>query len=83
MAEYIPKTLLKGSFSVIGSKLLEETMMKAKCPDCCTELDVPTDTAQGEIVSCPGCGLELEVKQVNGESVDLQELVIEGEDWGE
>ena len=58
-------------------------MMKAKCPDCYAELDVPTDTSQGEIVSCPSCGLELEVKQVDGESIDLQELVIEGEDWGE
>ncbi len=57
--------------------------MKAKCPDCDSALDVPTDIVQGEILSCPGCGLELEVKQVNGESLDLQELIIEGEDWGE
>ena len=28
-------------------------------------------------------GLELEVKQVKGGCVDLQELTIEGEDWGE
>ena len=40
-------------------------------------------TEKGEIVSCPGCGLELEVKQVKGGCVDLQELTIEGEDWGE
>ena len=38
---------------------------------------------KGEILSCPGCGLELEVKQVKGGCVDLQELTIEGEDWGE
>jgi len=56
---------------------------KAKCPDCDAELDVPVDTEKGEIVSCPGCGLELEVKQVKGGCVDLQELTIEGEDWGE
>ena len=56
---------------------------KAKCPDCDAELDVPSDTETGEIVSCPGCGLELEVKQVKGGCVDLQELTIEGEDWGE
>jgi len=58
-------------------------MMRAKCPDCYAELDVPADIIQGEILSCPDCGLELEVKEVNGETVDLQELVIEGEDWGE
>lgn len=57
--------------------------MKVRCPDCDAELAIPADIIQGEILSCPGCGLEFEVKQVNGESVDLQELVIEGEDWGE
>ena len=56
---------------------------KAKCPDCDAELDVPVNTEKGEILSCPGCGLELEVKQVNGGCINLQELTIEGEDWGE
>jgi alpha-aminoadipate/glutamate carrier protein LysW len=55
----------------------------AKCPDCDAELDVPADTEKGEILSCPSCGLELEVKHVKGGCVDLQELTIEGEDWGE
>jgi lysine biosynthesis protein LysW len=61
----------------------EVTVMKAKCPDCDADLDVPHDTAKGEILSCPGCGLELEVKQVHTGCVDLQELTLEGEDWGE
>ena len=52
-------------------------------PDCDADLNVPVDTEKGEILSCPGCGLELEVKQINGGCVDLQELTIEGEDWGE
>jgi len=58
---------------------------KAKCPDCDSELNVPCDAETGEVLSCPGCGLELEVKKVNigGECLDLQELIIEGEDWGE
>ena len=58
---------------------------KAKCPDCDSELNVPCDIEKGEVLSCPGCGLELEVKKINGggECVDLQELTIEGEDWGE
>lgn len=58
-------------------------MLKAKCPDCDAELEVPMDVMQGEILSCPSCGLELEVKEINGESIGLQELLIEGEDWGE
>jgi alpha-aminoadipate carrier protein LysW len=61
----------------------EVKVMKAKCPDCDADLDVPTDAAKGEILSCPGCGLELEVKQVHSGCVDLQELTLEGEDWGE
>jgi alpha-aminoadipate carrier protein LysW len=60
-----------------------KAVAKAKCPDCDAELDVPADAVQGEILSCPGCGLELEVKQVNSGCVALQELTIEGEDWGE
>ena len=58
-------------------------IMKAKCPDCSAELDVPADITQGEILSCPDCGLELEVEKMSGETVVLQELVIEGEDWGD
>jgi len=56
---------------------------KARCPDCDAELEIPNDILQGEILSCPGCGLELEVRQIEGELVELQELRIEGEDWGE
>jgi alpha-aminoadipate/glutamate carrier protein LysW len=65
--------------------MLEVKAMKAKCPDCDADLDVPTDTTKGEILSCPGCGLELEVKQVNCNCgcVDVEELTHEGEDWGE
>jgi alpha-aminoadipate carrier protein LysW len=55
----------------------------AKCPDCDADLDVPKDAEKGEILSCPGCGLELEVKKIDKGCVDLQELTIEGEDWGE
>jgi alpha-aminoadipate carrier protein LysW len=75
----------------VVAKMIEQTsakqevkaIIKAKCPDCDAELDVPADIMQGEILSCPSCGLELEVKKVNGRCVDLQELTIEGEDWGE
>jgi hypothetical protein len=64
---------------------LQKQNSEAKCPDCDCELDVPLDAEKGEILSCPGCGLELEVIKpaVVGGCVSLQELTIEGEDWGE
>jgi transcription elongation factor Elf1 len=63
---------------------IQNPQNKAQCPDCDFELTVPCDTEKGEIISCPSCGLELEVKETNGGGcVTLQELVIEGEDWGE
>jgi alpha-aminoadipate carrier protein LysW len=61
----------------------EASVFKAKCPDCDAELEIPADTEISEIISCPGCGLELEIKAVKDGRVDLQELTIEGEDWGE
>jgi len=58
-------------------------MEMAKCPECDAELRIPDDVTLGEILSCPDCGLELEVKQIKGDYIELQELQIEGEDWGE
>ena len=64
---------------------LQNIARKAKCPDCEAELSVPHDIEKGEVLSCPCCVLELEVKKIanGGGCVDLQELSIEGEDWGE
>ena len=48
------------------------------CPDCYFEIIIDEDVEEGEIISCPSCGLELEYKK--GELIPL---TIEGEDWGE
>lgn len=58
-------------------------MNKNTCPDCDTTLSIPVDAEKGEIVSCESCGLELEVKEIKDGCLELQELTIEGEDWGE
>jgi len=55
----------------------------AKCPDCEANVVVADDALVGEIVSCPDCGLDLEVKAIEGQRVDLLKLSIEKEDWGE
>ncbi|MBS7646431.1 MAG: alpha-aminoadipate/glutamate carrier protein LysW/ArgW [Candidatus Bathyarchaeia archaeon] len=57
--------------------------MESVCPECGAKIEVPSDVSKGEILSCPDCGLELEVKEVNTDSVVIEELQIEGEDWGE
>jgi alpha-aminoadipate carrier protein LysW len=56
---------------------------KAECFDCETVLDIPQDAVIGEIVTCQSCGLEFEVKKVENNLIALEELVVEGEDWGE
>jgi alpha-aminoadipate/glutamate carrier protein LysW len=53
-----------------------------KCPDCDIDLKIPSDYTVGNILSCHGCGLELEIKEKNGVKY-LEELTLEGEDWGE
>jgi alpha-aminoadipate carrier protein LysW len=66
-----------------NSNTQKTSICKTKCPDCDAEIEIPSDTETGEIISCSGCGLELEVKTVKDGRVELQELTIEGEDWGE
>jgi alpha-aminoadipate carrier protein LysW len=56
---------------------------KMQCYDCDTEFEIPNDIVIGEIVTCHGCGLEFEVKQIESDLVTLEELTVEGEDWGE
>jgi len=56
---------------------------KSRCPECDAEIDVPDDAISGEIVSCPDCGLDLEVKFDESGSISLKPAEIEGEDWGE
>jgi len=44
---------------------------------------LPDDVVIGEIVDCPDCGLELQVKEIKDDIPCLEELKIEKEDWGE
>ena len=67
----------------ISDQVILKKGEKMECYDCHTEFEVPKDVEIGEIVTCHGCGLEFEVKQVKSDTITLQELAIEGEDWGE
>jgi len=54
-----------------------------KCLDCSAEIRIPDDAIDGEIVTCPDCGLELQVKKDQAGTVELVEVTKEKEDWGE
>lgn len=57
--------------------------MSIKCTDCGADIEAPHDMIEGEIISCPICGLDY-VAVVDGDkTLVLQELIIESEDWGE
>ncbi len=56
--------------------------MKAKCPVCGADVELPDDVMDGEIVECPSCGAQLEVKK-SGDKIELKLAEEVGEDWGE
>lgn len=58
-------------------------MSKYYCPDCGGEIIIDEYTiVSGEIVSCPSCGLEFEIK-IEIDGLSLNELTLTGDDWGE
>lgn len=57
--------------------------MKAKCTECDGELTIPDDVINGEIVTCPDCGMDFEVNIKDSDEIELKPAEVEGEDWGE
>lgn len=55
--------------------------MNVVCPECDAEFSIPSDTTTGEIVTCPDCGIELEVTELDPPTVEKAPEV--EEDWGE
>jgi len=51
------------------------------CPECSAEITLDAGTVVGEIIVCPDCGVDLEVKSLNPAVVDVAPM--EQEDWGE
>jgi alpha-aminoadipate carrier protein LysW len=52
-----------------------------ECPVCAAEVVFPDDAVEGELISCPECGTELEITSVDPPV--LAEAPQEEEDWGE
>lgn len=55
--------------------------MNVKCPVCEADVKVATDAMEGELLTCPDCGVELEV--VSLEPLTVEEAPEVQEDWGE
>ena len=55
-------------------------MATADCNECGHTMDL-TNAIEGELISCPECGTELEVISLNPPT--LQAAPSEEEDWGE
>ncbi len=54
-----------------------------KCLECDGDITIPQDVIDGEIVTCPDCGVSFEVNKKSDKSFELKPAQIEGEDWGE
>ena len=52
-----------------------------KCLECDADIALKTDVEIGEIVDCPDCGTEFEVRSVD--PPELDHAPQEEEDWGE
>ncbi|MEM2110584.1 MAG: alpha-aminoadipate/glutamate carrier protein LysW/ArgW [Candidatus Bathyarchaeia archaeon] len=61
----------------------EAKSFKLRCLECDAELEIPDDAISGEIVSCPDCGMDFEVKITDKGEKEIIAAEIEGEDWGE
>ncbi|MCH7759756.1 lysine biosynthesis protein LysW [Patescibacteria group bacterium] len=54
---------------------------QVSCPECDALVKHSSDLDQGEILTCPDCMVELEVREIN--PVRLEMAPAEEEDWGE
>jgi alpha-aminoadipate/glutamate carrier protein LysW len=57
--------------------------MMNSCPECVTELKIPSDAIDGEIVTCQDCGSSWEVEISSEGTISLKQAESVGEDWGE
>ncbi len=54
---------------------------QAECPECAADVALPDDAMESEIISCPECGMELELISLDPPKLDVAPE--EEEDWGE
>ena len=54
-----------------------------KCPECDAEIKVPSDSIEGEIVTCPDCGASYELVKSSDGGLGIKPAQVVGEDWGQ
>jgi alpha-aminoadipate/glutamate carrier protein LysW len=64
-----------------GESVMTSSKIPANCPECEAEIRLPQGTMVNELISCPDCGAELEV--LNLDPVELGKAPEVEEDWGE
>ena len=57
------------------------TGVMMKCIECGTDIVLPEDVMENELIDCDACGIELEVISIDPLKLDLAPE--EQEDWGE
>lgn len=56
---------------------------KVICPECTAEFEATDDVMLREIITCPDCGLDLDVTEIHEDHVKVEKITLEKEDWGE
>ncbi len=57
--------------------------IQQECETCGGSIQIPNDAVMGEILKCPDCGLEYEIKEIDGNIFKLVPAENVKEDWGE
>lgn len=60
---------------------MSDKKIKAKCIECQANIDFSADVKSGEVITCPDCTTDLEVKQVKPLKLGIAPAV--QEDWGQ
>lgn len=53
------------------------------CLECDARMIPPKDPLEGELVTCPDCGVSFELVGNGNDGFNLRPALVEGEDWGE
>jgi lysine biosynthesis protein LysW len=62
---------------------MSDSLITGTCPICDANVNLPSDTAESEVVFCPECKTRLVVDEVDEKTASLSKAPDVEEDWGE